>query len=322
MGKRSISILLVGLLLIILTAILSFAVFSVPPDSDTNSEDTQAGMKGLSFIENVLPIDSTQYNITLEKPIPSMSIPYMNYNQTYEERYSLQSEKGMLMVTCCFQNNTLQSCLLFVRNGSVILKDSYNYTIDAAIGFLLRYQNYTNIDSTELITMLQNIDSIENKELTSGNLSLTIKSGEFQGTKKISFSWRYVLDDCEYTGLSLSFDNGTFAGFSDTRELYKIGNTTVNVSMKQAVDIAKERIKNYSYEMPGGVWISDFNVSGSSAELHSGVRESNVLYPFWQVRLYLDKQYPGSITNLLVHVWGDTGEAFFCHYDSTGHKDY
>lgn len=318
MGRKSIAILLVALLLIISTAILAFAVFSFPPDSVTNSEDSQTVMKGLAFIENVLPIDTTQYNITLEKPVPSM-----NLNETYEERYSLQCEKSTLMATCHYQNNTLQFCFISVRNGSVILKNSYNNTIDAALGFLIRYQNYTNIGSTELTTMLQNIDSLEDKVLTSGNLSLTIKSGEFpQGTKTTSFSWRYVLNDCEYTGLSLGFDNGTFAGFSDTRGLYKIGNTTMNVSMKQAVDIAKERIRNYTYEMPGGVWISNFNVSATGAELRSTVREPYILHPFWQVRLYLNKQYPGSVTNLLVFVWADNGEVFYCYHDSTGHVDY
>ena len=103
--------------------------------------------------------------------------------------------------------------------------------------------------------------------------------------------WTYVFDGCEYTRLSLSFNNGTFGGFGDSRPLYRIGNTTVNVSMKQAVDIAKERIKSYSYEMPGGVWIKDFNVSSTSAELRSNTREPYVLHPFWQVRLFLDKQY-------------------------------
>lgn len=210
---------------------------------------------------------------------------------------------------CHFDNNVLRGCFISVRYGSVILESPYNNTNDSAIGFLMRYQNYTNIDSTELINMLRNIESAKNMVLASGNLSLTIKNGEFPaGTKTTSFSWMYVYDDCEYTGLNLNFDNGTFAGFSDTRGLYKIGNTTVNVSMKQAVDIAKERIKNYTYAMPGGVWIGNFNVSGSSAELLSGVREPYILHPFWQVRLFLDKQYPGSVTNLLVLVWADTGE--------------
>ena len=96
----------------------------------------------------------------------------------------------------------------------------------------------------------------------------------------------------------------------------------MNVSMKQAVDIAKERIRNYTYEMPGGVWISNFNVSATGAELRSTVREPYILHPFWQVRLYLNKQYPGSVTNLLVFVWADNGEVFYCYHDSTGHVDY
>lgn len=122
--------------------------------------------------------------------------------------------------------------------------------------------------------------------------------------------------------MSITYNNGTFGGFADSRAIYSIGNTSINVSMKQAVDLARERIKSYSYEMPGGVWIKDFNVSATGAVLRSTSREPYVLHPFWQVRLYLEKQYPGSVTNLLVHVWADTGEVFLCTHDSTGHVDY
>jgi hypothetical protein len=82
--------------------------------------------------------------------------------------------------------------------------------------------------------------------------------------------------------------------------------------MKQAVDAAMKRVETYSYKMADDYWISDFNVTGTSAELRSTGRESYVLYPYWQVKLFLDKVYPGSVHGLLVLVWADSGEVFHC----------
>jgi hypothetical protein len=319
MDRKLIGILLIVVILVISTPLLAIRFLSVPPSSDSNNFIQIAPQtEGVRFIENVLPIDAAKYNITLEKPIPSL-----DNNVTYMERYLLQNQKNTLEIDFTYMNNILQFCTTYVMNGSILLKDNYSDTVNASLGFLEKYQNYSKIDSSQLINLLQEVNSSENRTLTSGNLTLAIRNGEFpQGTQTTSLMWTYVLDRCEYTRLSLSFDNGTFVGFSDSRPLYRIGNTTVNVSMKQAVDIAKERIKSYSYEMPGGVWIKDFNVSYTSAELRSITREPYVLQPYWQVRLFLDKQYPGSVTNLLVDVWADNGEVFFFYHDSMGHKDY
>jgi hypothetical protein len=177
----------------------------------------------------------------------------------------------------------------------------------------MKYQNYTHVDSTEMINMLSNGDPTKNPAMTSGNLTLTVSNGEFPaGTKTTSFNWKYVYNNCEYTGLFISFSNGTFDGFVDTRGLYTIGNTTVNVSMRQALDAAMKYIENYAYKMADDVWISDFNVTGTSAELFSTVREPYVLYPYRQVKLFLNETYPGSVHGLLVLVWADSGEVFHC----------
>ncbi|HEX7483265.1 MAG TPA: hypothetical protein VF350_07345, partial [Candidatus Bathyarchaeia archaeon] len=308
-----------AIILVVSTPLLAIQFLSVPPSSDSNNFiKTAPKTEGVRFIENVLPIDAAKYNITLKKPIPSL-----DNNVTYMERYLLQNQKNTLEIDFTYMNNILQFCTTYVMNGSILLKDNHLRNVDAALNFLEKYQNYSKLDSSQLINLLQEANSSENRTVTSGNLTLAISNVEFPyGTQTTSFMWTYVFDGCEYTRLSLSFDNGTFGGFSDARPLYRIGNTAVNVSMKQAVDIAKERIKSYSYEMPGGVWIKDFNVSYTSAELRSNTREPYVLHPYWQVRLFLDKQYPGSVTNLLVDVWADNGEVFFCYHDGMGHKDY
>jgi hypothetical protein len=319
MDRKLIGIMLISIILLVSTPLFAVHFLSVSQSSDSNNFIQKAPQtEGVRFIENVLPVDAAKYNITLKKPIPSL-----DNNVTYMERYLLENQGNTLEIDFTYKNNILQFCTTYVMNGSILLKDKYISNVDVALDFLEKYQNYSKLDSTQLISLLQEVNSSENRTLTSGNLTLAIKNGEFpQATQTNSFMWTYVLDGCEYTQLSLSLNNGTFGGFGDSRALYRIGNTTVNVSMKQAVDIAKERVKSYRYEMPGGVWIKDFNISYTNAELRSNTREPYILHPYWQVRLFLDKQYPGSVTNLLVNVWADNGEVFFCYHDSTGHKDY
>jgi hypothetical protein len=317
MNRKLVGVLLIAIILIVSTPLLTIKFLSVPNPTNSSTFIQEAPKtEGAAFIKNVLPIDTAKYNITLEKPIQSL-------DDSYIERYLLQNPENTLGIHVSYKNNILQFCNIYDTKGTILLKNTYLSTVDAALDFLEKYQNYTKNDSSQLISLLQEVNSSENRKITSGNLTLTISNGEFpHGTKTNSFLWTYIIEGCEYTRLTLNFDNGTLGGFGDSRAVYTIGNTTVNLSMKQAVDIAKERIKSYSYEMPGNVWIKDFNISYTSAELRSSIKEPYVLHPFWQVRLYLDKQYPGSVTNLLVHVWADTGEVFYCYHDSTGHKDY
>ena len=222
MVRKIVGILLLVIVLVVLTPLLAIQFLSEPPQQDSNTfiQETPK-TESVAFIRNVLPIDVEKYNITLKKPIPSL-----DNNVTYTERYLLQNPKNTLEIDFTYKNNILQFCTTYVMNGSIIFKDNYLSTVDASLDFLEKYQNYSKLDSSQLISLLQAVNSSENNKLTSGNLTLTISNGEFpHGTQTTSFMWTYFLDGCEYTRLNLSFDNGTFAGFGDSRALYKIGNT-------------------------------------------------------------------------------------------------
>ena len=127
----------------------------------------------------MLPIDAAKYNITLKKPIPSL-----DNNVTYMERYLLQNPKNTLEIDFTYMNNILQFCTTYVMNGSILVKDKYLSNVDVALDFLEKYQNYSKLDSSQLISLLQQVNSSENRTVTSGNLTLAISNGEFpQGTQ-------------------------------------------------------------------------------------------------------------------------------------------
>jgi hypothetical protein len=109
--------------------------------------------------------------------------------------------------------------------------------------------------------------------------------------------------------LRFGFTNGCFTGFSDTGARMIIGDTAVNISREQAIDIAMRALQNYSYDMPGGLKVSDFNVTEIYAYLRSdSAQKSNVLQASWVVEMGLNQTCPGSVHGLRARIWANSGE--------------
>jgi len=277
--------------------------------------ESTAQDQALSLIENVFPIDLSKYNITLTQ---SNNMSVWTISTQVVLTYTLESEESVFDIIFNFENNIFTFCFVGIQKGSVITDNSYTNLTEAAKGFLDKYQNHNGENLAEMKRMLNYADETKNMTLISGNLTLTIRnlstSTPFFGDST-SFRWRYTINGVNYPGITLSFNNGAFDGLNDKRGLYDIGDTTVNISKEQAISIAIDEVKNnYSYDMGGGVTISDFNVTEDRAVawLGTSTRENYVLYPIWNVMLYLDKRYPGSVIGLLVGLWADSGEVLFC----------
>jgi hypothetical protein len=294
------------------TIIFSFRLPSVQPTTSTSHS------KALSFIENVLPIDSSQYNVTFKPPLSST--PLLD-NKSLVETYSLESNDSSLTFICDFYDGALYDCLLGVDKGSIITDQTYLNTADAAKSFLEKYQAYSNLDSTEMINMIANVNPTQNTTVTSGDLKLTITHKDLTGTAfgdSINFRWVRIINGCEYLIINAAFTNGVFSGFIDHRARYMIGDTTVNISKEQATAIAMEAIKNYSYRMSDDWVVTGFNVTTANiiANLIPTAKENNILYPSWSVTLPLNGTWPGSVTELLVGIWAGSGEIYLVHHQA------
>jgi hypothetical protein len=313
-NRKLISIFIIAILLT--TSIALFVIFfTAHPTAPPVSTYQQ---KSLVFIENVLPIDSSQYNVTFKPPHPSK--PILD-DRFLDETYSLESEDSSLTLICNFYEGVLYSCMLYGDEGSVIADHQYANTADAANNFLEKYQAYSELDSTEMLTTLTDVDPTENRIITSGNLKLTVTHKDLTGTwfgDTIDFRWVRVINGCEYLVLHLSFRDGAFSGFIDHRDRYSIGNTSVTISKEQAIRIALEAVKNYSYPMSDDWIISGFEVVEHQiiANLVPSTKDANILYPAWSVTLPLNGVYPGSVRELLVGIWASTGEVYFVHHQA------
>jgi len=310
---------LVALGILLGTVIVSSGMPSAPSTLSTEQS------KALAFIENVLPIDSSQYNITFRPPFSSNFSNSEGLkiigSESLIETYSLEAKDSSLTFICSFYEEALYQCQLGADKGSIITDQSYANITEAAKSFLEKYQAYSSLNSTEMIAILSNVDPTQNPTIISGDLKLTVTHKDLTGTAfgdSINFRWVHITNGCEYLLIDLAFKDGVFSGFIDHRPRYTIGDTAVNISKEQAVTIAMEAIKNYSYQMSDDWVVTGFNVTENriTANLIPTVKEGNVLYPAWSVTLPLNGTWPGSVTELLVGIWAGTGEVYLVHHQA------
>lgn len=292
---------------------------------NSSVEQITAEDKALSFMENVLPFDVAQYNITLQSygvpVLPDIGSSQPVNGEQEILTYVLESNKSTIDVICTIQNNGVSMVMSNLVKGTAINKESYSNLIDATTGFLQRYQSHSAMDSTKMINMLSNVESIENKTIISDSFKLTVTHKDSTGTifgDSVCFRWVQTFNGCEYLALSISFKDSVFSGLIDHRVSYRIGDTDVNISKEQAIKIAMEAIKTYSYNMSDDWVVTGFNVTENlvDAVLQPQTKESNVLYPAWSVTLPLNGTWPGSVRELLVGIWAGSGEVYLVHHQA------
>jgi hypothetical protein len=279
-----------------------------------SSEAFDAENRTLDFIENVLPFDSSKYEISISKQFVESNITTIQYNCTADE--------SVIAPTCVFTGNILTGCIVNIQTGIPICTRTFNTFADAAQDFLEKYQRYNNESLLEMIKILTEIDETQNMTITHGNIKLEVSTNQFD----TSFSWTNTIDDAEYTKLRITFRNGYFYAMRDNRGLFTIGKTDVNISAEQAINAAMEYIKDYSYtsvtgsiDNPEYVQIRGFDVNEekTTAELKTSTKGDDALYPYWNVQLTLAES-KGNVWALLVGVWADSGEVFKCNTLAVG----
>jgi len=293
--------------LLIVTSLIT--VFPAPVTAQSNSD---AQKKAMYFIKNVLPVDLSKYAISFHSESIQDGTPISNDNRKVTSlQYQLTSEDSDLEVNFLIERNTIWSCYIYVKEGVVIPNKQYLGQFDAIQSFFEKYQTYTKIDSSDLLAMLDGVDLTKDSTITTENINLNIKNGYYMGKDYMSVKWTHTIGGVEYTSLELIFDaEGNLISVGDTRVLYSIGDTSVNVSFDEAVDIALDNLQFYSYEMHDGSIVKDFKVGGVTVALCSSPVDyvDCVLRPYYDVRLILEEPAPGSVFGITVFIWANTGE--------------
>jgi hypothetical protein len=302
---RTLAALAVALLLLSVVLIIT-EQFAAPP----------AQGKALAFITDVLRLDMTKYSPSLtlyNKSNLSYGLPN---KQEESVSYSLEDNGKIATVNCRFEENLLRLCMVTAPgNDSLVYAQQSSNTLDAVKGILERYQTFIGDSSVkEMLDLLNTVDAGENFTTKAGALRLEITiTAPFT-----IFSWKHAFNGCDYNEVELTFEQGgrRFT-FSDRHSRHKMGSTDVNISEEQAIELAIEYVKNFSYTVkrrgPEGneiyVEIGDFNISRERtfAQLSPGER-NNLLYPVWKVNVALMTVYPGNVYAIGVDIWADTAK--------------
>ena len=310
---------------LVLVVVLALPLLQVPKAYST---EWSAPDKALSFLEDVVNLDMTKYNTTLDGHFVDYRSDLGGITQE-DVMYTLESDGSKLVAALAFINKTLDWCILDVLEGSPLFAPPPpTNVIDNAKVFLQRYQTYTGASYLQVMRdMLDTVDEIENMTTTVGNVTLEMSS---QGDI-IFFEWLFTLNGftMREKKVEVVFRNGVFESFMDNYDLFTFGNIDVNVSGEEAIAIARQHVKNFSWKvsMGGDDWIevTEFNVVDEPMEvdvwMYPREENSTVLYPHYHINLYLDAVYPGNVNRIAVGIWADTGEIIYCQALGMGGGD-
>ncbi|MDI9578276.1 MAG: hypothetical protein QM398_09105 [Thermoproteota archaeon] len=277
--------------------------------------------KGLQTLNSVLNIDTTKYSITQKTYPPDPETPFTYFDVVTQESttYTLNSENSNLKIHYTFGDGNIQMIQTLEKEGTPNLTTQTTNNIEAAKNFLTNYQKYTNNKLyTDLKTTLNDIEPEKNTTKTSGNTTLEMTTYD----DFIHFKWYYTANGAQapYTKyVTLTIQEGFLSAFVDNWQYFNIGSTTVNLTEKQAIDIAVNAAKQYAQEKLGNVGFNEKNVNESNIcwtslllthSLDASKSRSDdvlELYPTWSIGVALDKWY-GQLYGLQVNIWADTTE--------------
>ena len=224
--------------------------------------------------------------------------------------YRLTSFENELSINFRFRNQVLSRYYLTIIEGSPIysVPQSTNL-VEFSQGLLQKYQNYAGgsyLD--EMRNMLASVTQVENTEKIEDDLKLSITT---EGNDA-EIRWAKTTNGIDYQakGVILTFDDGVLESLTDGWLLFNVGSTEVNISEQEAIQLALQHAKEYSW-IVDGVEITDFVVIEQpvSVNLWPHIRDEPLdLIPYWYVVFKLDKVYSGNVNSIGVGLWADTGK--------------
>jgi hypothetical protein len=300
-------------LLLISCVYLSFIPSAYAKESNSQEEV-------LSILNNVVDVDLAVYETNLEE---SKQDFYLSVLPQERLKYTLKSDEHTLDVECKFVNKKLRVIRIRDLNESSTKVVPIANVPEKAKDFLSRYENYSGVSLfTDLKSILDTVDATENVTKATNDVILKVIVTQDYS----NFRWTYAVNGVPAPSkcITLNYENGFLNYFIDHWSVYNIGSTEINISEEKAIETAMEETNDYSWKVGTGnnTWIEvkEFEISKViSTELVFGneipekdARDGDflTLYPLWDIKLRLDKVYPGNVYGINVRIWADTKEVF------------
>lgn len=290
-----------------LSILLCVLLVALPFASQTCSAQATPRLqnKAFLFLTDVIGVDMSNYKISLYDNSSSQGIDDLFY--TLDPAKAIFAVGGNVGFN--FYNYSLGSCNF--DPGTINqpylhpLTDRFNDTL----AIMQRYYAWTNDTQVQqMIDLMKQVGSEKNILEVSGNLSLRISVNQLLA----EYQFSSYLNGVEYTGVTVSMSNSSGdVFFDDYRVWEKIGDTSINITQDQAIHIAEDAVKGYSYNNDFGngtiVRISNLNVAGVyGISLSSALRDDSTLYPQYNVELNVTG-LPSKYVGIGVFVWANDG---------------
>jgi len=287
-----------------------------------NAAEITVQEEGLAILNEVVGLDMKNYDTSLKEGVKDS---YLGVVPQENIRYTLESNGSKVDMLCTFINGHLRMIDVLESEGSPHLTGSATSALETnglemAKVFLSNYQSHSeNSFYGELRSMLENV--VANKNLTkiAENVQLEVINSEDSET----FRWTYTSNGVEAAEkcVVLGYKKGFLKYFIDNWDFYQIGSTSINLSEDEAIEIAMDSVKAYSWKVGSDnetYEVKNFNVADVAVtqlvfcnSLHAEkTRRQDLLtlYPMWRIGVALDKFYPGNVYGIYVDIWADTKE--------------
>jgi DNA-binding transcriptional ArsR family regulator len=268
--------------------------------------------RAMTIIRDVAQIDTTKYQTTLLRDVIENRSDLDGVDEEILQ-YSLTTSESKIDLVLRFRNNHFSLYQLSLIEGvlpfdPIYVQPQSTDILKAARSLIERYKSISSDPYLEEMSKLLASANEANNEQTLGNIKLKVTI--YGDNAEVLLMYTANGFDYSAKSLRLVFQKHVLQELSDDWFLYTVGNTQVNVSREQAIQIARNAAKNFEWNADGAQ-VSNFNVLAEpvSAVFFPHPRtESLTLVPYWFVTLYLDKEYPGGVNSITVGVWADTGE--------------
>ncbi len=178
-------VVLLSIVILVGAVFASLGNFSSTSPASADDKLSSIEAKGLNFIQDVLSIDTSKYNVsikTLDSFAPSFATPEQLALAGTLVDYDLSSNMYAIKITCTFINDALTQCNLDPRNDTIASLRWYSNLTDIAKGFLINYQTFSGQNCTSMIETLTNVNPANDVSLISGNLKLTTTHKDLSNT--------------------------------------------------------------------------------------------------------------------------------------------
>jgi hypothetical protein len=304
-----------------------------------NPDQLKIRAEALDSITSLLDLDISQYNVTLIKDILfSPQVIHKDQGLTLENlEYNLTSSDGRgLELIEQFSGGSIVYCHIDHYGGSSKgpatpyylhdLPSSLSEKTALTLNRLINFKNAHNQSSSTIQLIPQMLGNISLDQMrdtlntaTAGPRSVSVNRDNIKIEVKVNnirteVSFVPSYGGIDYPGkISIDFSNNTgdLNILSDTTSIYKIGDTSINISRDEAINMAWNIATNKTSVHIVGVGdvLIQF-VKNPLVNLEGSVRDNMTAFPLYSIRIPTDKTYY-TMEGLEVGIWADNGQVAY-----------